>query len=197
LLNFSALKYSLLLEQETGKEPLSKAYCEDFIEQVAFITPIIHDQLGLKEFTRIGFRAFYLFNCETEEQAARWLDGLGLYKINQKFIDAFGSNLDHAGLAAFIVGEDRKYRIALNVVEQNAHIDLGQEILNIQPSKLHENQRKIRKDRLKAKYLIKVNPTNAAMIDIDAFIENPITIEASKFISSSLEQFYNNLGRAI
>ncbi|HEX9975356.1 MAG TPA: hypothetical protein VGD14_25110, partial [bacterium] len=64
--NFSALKYDLALEHEIGNEAaLTKNNIKEFQENADYLSKVINDELGLQEFTRIGFRIWYLIGTES------------------------------------------------------------------------------------------------------------------------------------
>jgi len=86
LFNFSSSEYGLSLEKPSGETPLSDNDMKEFTEQVVSLSSLVNDQLGLREFTRIGFRAWYLFGCSSKEESEKWLNELGLYSINEKLV---------------------------------------------------------------------------------------------------------------
>ena len=55
-LAFSSKNFNFVLEQGPGDDSLTAAHLTNFAEQAETISPIIIEQLGLKDFTRIGFR---------------------------------------------------------------------------------------------------------------------------------------------
>ena len=196
VLNFSPLNYLFLLDQEEGK-PISKDSCEEFIEQVKSISRLLHDNLSLKRFTRIGCRIFYFFNCSTKPEVEAWLKELGCYSYSPAFIKAFGNTVETTAMTIFIAGEDRMYRVAFNRIERNLPLELDQQILHISPKSLSSDQRNMRKKRIQALELQRQNPDHAAMIDIDAFIENPISIDPSQFAETSIKGFRDKLLQGI
>lgn len=195
--NFSSFNYNFSLERPVGGDPLSDKDMADFIEQVDLISSIVNDHLGLKEFTRIGFRAWHLFGCESKEEAESWLSNLGLYVMQEPLISAFGGEKEVLGVTIVVSGSDRKYRIAFNAVERQAEIDLGEAILTVQASKLSGGQRKFLLDQEKVKRRMRANPKYPAMIDIDAFQEEPLSVEPRDFIKTSHEEITKRLMAAI
>ena len=114
--NFSTLKMDFGLEQPVESE-IEQADVNHFIEQIDLVSRIVIDQLGLKEFSRIGIRAWYLFRCQDKEESERWLKQLNLFSISDRLKEAFGGEVESAGMSAIIAGQDRKFRIALNGAE--------------------------------------------------------------------------------
>jgi hypothetical protein len=196
--NFSSLKYDFSLEMPLGGEyPLSDDELKDFVEQVDLLSRIAQDHLGLKEFNRIGFRAWYLFGCQDKEEAESWLDNLSCYSLSPQLSAAFGGQLESAGVAAVIAGTDRRFRVAFNVVERHAHLDLGEELLQVRASSLSKEQRRHLQKQELVKRRMRSNPKYAALIDVDAFQEEPPTVDPRDFIETSLQQFSAGLTKAV
>lgn len=195
--NFSALKYDLSLERPPDKDPLSEEDVDLFAQQAEDLHAITVDSLGLREFTRIGFRAWLLFPCSSEEESERWLRELGCYSIEGGLVRAFGASVDSSGFSVVVLGEDRKFRIAFNGVELQAQIDFGQGILGVRARDLHEKQKEFLKKQLAVKKRLRQAPEFAAMIDVDAFQESPKIIAPANFITTSIAQIRVGLGKAV
>ena len=186
--HFSALKYGFGIEQPVGANPISDDDLKQFVEQVDLLCRIVHDQLGLKEFTRIGFRVWYLFACQDKAESESWLRGLNCFSIPDRISTAFEAEIEAATLAVVMKGQDRKYRVAFSGVERHAQVDLGQSILSVRASSLHENQDKFLREQLKTKKRLLQNPEFAAMIDIDAYQEDPPSTDPADFIQKSVTE---------
>ncbi|MGH9855166.1 MAG: hypothetical protein ACREBD_35485 [Blastocatellia bacterium] len=192
------LKYDFSLEMPLGGEhPLSDNELKDFVEQVDLLSRIVQDHLGLKEFSRIGFRAWNLFGCQDKEEAEDWLGSLSCYTFSPQLSEAFGGRLESAGIAAVIAGTNRKFRVAFNVVERHAYLDLGEELLHVRASSLSKEQNKHLQKQELVKRRMRSNPEYAALIDIDAFQEEPLTVDPRDFIETSLKQFSDGLIKAV
>lgn len=194
--NFSSMKMDFGLEQpvEAEIEPTDVSH---FIEQVDLVSRIVIDQLGLKEFSRIGIRAWYLFRCQDKEESERWLKQLELFTISDRLNRAFGGEVESAGVSVIILGDDRKFRIALNGVEKGGQIDRGSEVVLINTRALSKNQDKVFKEQLRRKGSLRAMPTSAALVDIDAFQEDPISIDPRDFVQTSLDQFLTRFRSAL
>ncbi len=197
LFNFSAPKCDFALEKPLGGDPISDQDFSGFVEQVALISGIVFDQLGLKEFTRIGFRAWHLFGCQNREEAENWLHSLDCYSISPNLSSAFEGEIEATSVVVVITGTDRKFRIAFNAVESHVELDLGQEILRVQASSLSKDQDKFLRKQMETKRRMRANPEYAAMIDMDAFQETPISVDPRDFIETSVKQFSDLLGAAV
>ncbi len=168
-----------------------------FIDQIELISQIVIDQLGLQQFSRMGVRAWYLFRCENKEESERWAKQLGIFTISEKLITAFGEQAESAGFSVIIPGTDRKYRIEVNGVEKGAQLDRGSEIVNINPRALPKNQDKILREKLRQTGRLRAMPTHAVLIDIDAFQEDPISVNPREFTRTSVDGFLKQLSAAM
>ncbi|MBM4019710.1 MAG: hypothetical protein FJ288_15550 [Planctomycetes bacterium] len=195
-LNFSAAKYDLSIERVAGEGPVSDNDIGAFVDQADYIHDIMSTCLGLAEFARVGFRAWYLFGCDTEADAEDWLKGLACYNISDRLVAAFGRSLESSGVSVVVAGADRKYRIAFHGVQRTAQIDFAEGVLSLQPRYMHSGQREALLERERAKRRMRQNPGFAAMIDIDAYQENAEVIEPGRFVQSSREQFLPMLQKA-
>jgi hypothetical protein len=196
--NFSSFKYDFSLEMPLGAEQsLSDDELKDFVEQVDILSRIVQDHLGLKDFSRIGFRAWYLFGCRDKEEAEKWLCSLSCYSVSPQFSAAFGGQFESAGVAAVIAGADRKFRVAFNVVERHAQLDLGEELLQVRASSLSKEQNKHLQKQERVKRRMRSNPEYAALIDIDAYQEEPLVVDPRDFIETGLRQFSAGLTKAV
>lgn len=195
-LSFSAHSYNLILEMPTGGDPLSDKDVDIFVYQAEMLSQILNDYLGLEEFTRIGLRAWYLFRCQSKKEAQKWMDDLGIYSTSQKTLEAFGGSIDAASVVFVIDSQDRKYRLSVSVVEQQAQVDLGEEILSVRASTLSKDQNKFLLKQDQVRRRVRSNPEFAGLIDIDAFQDNPISIDPRDYIETSIKHFNEKLSAA-
>ncbi|HUT24489.1 MAG TPA: hypothetical protein VM492_09125 [Sumerlaeia bacterium] len=186
--NFSSLKLDLTVEQGLGEASLTEDDVSDFLTQVEEITPVVVDGLDLREFTRIGFRVWYMFACGSSDEAETWLRDLGCCQVSQRVAGSFRGRVKATGFSVVIESEDRSFRIAFNGVERSLPVNLGGEVLNIPPHTLHENQREHLLKQIRTKKRIEHNPQFAAMIDIDAYQEMPEKVEPGYFVRTSYEK---------
>jgi len=195
-LNFSAHKYDLGLEQAVGAEALEEKHITRLREQVDLVARIIHEELALKEFTRVGFRMWYIFGSDSKEDSERWVRDLGFFTTSGSLTDAFEGSLAAQNHTAVVEGDERSYRISVNGVERQAQVDLGSSILSVRSSALSKGQRSHLREQLKANKRIRANPEFAVMIDVDAFLEDPVDIDPKHFIVSSAEEIQKRLPKA-
>lgn len=196
-LAFSSLQYTFLLEKSLGDDPLAQSSIDSLTEQVETITPILHDQLALQTFTRIGCRAWYLFEADSKEDAEKWLVTLPCWQIDPKFASAFGGQVSSVLTSIGVSAPDRSYRISLNAVERQAQLDLGQEILSVRASTLSKQQHQHLINQQKTRKRLSASPQFAVMIDLDAFHDDPPSIDPKNFVCTSLGHFEKYLPKAI
>jgi hypothetical protein len=194
--SFNALKYDFALEQSTAGDALSETDVRDFVTQATAVSAILHEELELREFSRVGFRVWYLFGGQSQEDCEQWIQDLGGFKVDNSVLSAFGGKLLSQNHVAVIESKDRNIRMSINGVESQQQFDLGSEILNIQPHKLPKGQHELLLKQERVRQRISANPRYAAMIDVDVFVENPLDAIAFDFISESFKQAEEGLKRS-
>jgi hypothetical protein len=197
VLSIGTRKLDLSLEIPVGGAPLEKDDVDKFSDQVDHSTAIVTDQLGLCEFDRIGCRLWYIFPCDTQEDSESWLASLKCYAVSPALVRAFGGTQEALGVAVVITSGDRTYRVAFNGVQRTASVDLGKAILNVRVRDLGHDQRRMLREQEKTKARIRQSPEFPAMIDIDAYVENPESLEARDFVSSSHAEALERLRNAV
>lgn len=123
--------------------------------------------------------------------------GLPCYSLSPQFSAAFGGQFESAGIAAVIAGNDRKFRVAFNAIERHAQLDLGEGLLQVRASSLSKKQNKHLQKQELVKRRMRSNPEYAALIDIDAFQEEPDSVDPRDFIETSLQQIPAGLTKAV
>ena len=193
ILTFSAAKIDLSIERASGKGLLEQEDIDHFIAQIDSVPHIIIDRLGVSSFTRLGFRALYLFPHEDMRSSEDWLLRLGAYSFNSELVAAFGGGIEVTGSLIVISGKAAKYRIALNGVERQAQIDFGQGLLNVQARTLHTKQKEHLAKQLEVKRRMRQDPEFAVQLNIDCSIDDPKDYEGSRFIHDSVSEYTSKL----
>lgn len=195
--NFGTQKYDFSLNQPIGKETtLTRADIDLFITKVHAVSAIVHHELELKAFLREGFRVWYLFATESDEDSEKWIASLGAFQVSPSVTAAFAGHLSSETHVVVITARDRKFRAAVTAVERLEILDLGTDALKTLPRSLPKGQREALLTHLRAKLRVVSNPQFAVMVDVDAFVENPIEIEPADFIRQSLEEIETALPKA-
>ncbi len=196
-LSFSSKKFDFSLEQDPGSASLSLENLADFAEQAELLSAILIEQLGLKDFTRMGFRSFHWFSCGNINDAIAWIDSLGFYSVLNKLEDAFGGKREATSFTVIIPGENWKYRIELIAVERHLQFNFDHEMLKTPPHLLHRNQRQHLLNQMATRKKLEANPPFAAVIDVDVFQEFPLVVTPDNFIKSSYQELTNRLKAAV
>jgi hypothetical protein len=197
VLSMGTRKMDLALEIPIGGESLAEDSIVVFADQVDHAASVVMDQLGLDKFDRIGCRLWYVFPAESKEESEEWLQSLGCYSVSQTLIRAFGGAMEALGVAVVISSHDRKYRISFNGVERTATLDLGNAVLNIRIKDLPSGQQELLREQERTKARVRRTPDFPAMIDIDAYVENPEAPDAKAFVKSTYDESLEYLRRAV
>ena len=125
-LGFSVNAASLTLDKSSGDEVIDTQEAEEFCRQVESVLGFVLDELEASELSRVGYREFYYFSCESKEACAEWLQGLGLFTLTSGLHDSFKAQPEALGLTVILQGQDCRYRIGLNGTERWPRSRLGQ-----------------------------------------------------------------------
>jgi hypothetical protein len=199
VLNFSSVSVSLGLEMPVGGDPLTVEDVHSFIESADSITALVIDQLGivLEQLVRIGFRPWFLFASNDQEDAEAWLLRLGVFSVSDALSGSFGGTIESAQVGIVIAGEDRHFRVGLTGMERQAQLDLGQSVLSVRPRSLEENQREFLQQQMKVRRRMRQNPQFVAGVDIDCYQENPKVLDVRDFLRTSWDQAYERFRSAV
>lgn len=196
---FSSTNLTLGMEMPVGGSALTKSDVDSFLQSANYLTALVVDQLGIgdEQITRIGFRPWFIFGAESQEEAENWLRNLGVYTLPESLAAAFGGAIESAAVAVVIEGEDRHFRVSLTGGERQAQLDLGQSVLTIRPRTLSKGQNEALKDQLATRRRMRQNPEFVALVDIDCYQENPEILEVQDFLHTSWEQAYDRFRTAV
>jgi hypothetical protein len=191
--NFSSTRLDLNLDKTTADDGIGNSEVAEFVEQVDALSQIVIDELGLKEFLRQGCRAVYLFPCENKTDSNQWLRDLKVFSISPKIHEVFGQ-IDEAATVAIVVhGPDCRYRISFSGAEISAQVNIGTELLNVRASSLPTRQREHMISNLQAQRRKKINSGFAAAIDIDAYHEEPPSVDPPGFVKENAGNFESKI----
>ena len=197
--DFNTLKYNFALEQTVGAEKdIEEQDLSNFIEQVDLVSSIVNEKLSLKDFTRVGFRIWYLFASKSIEDSEKCISKLlKTSDIDDSIAKALNGAVEAKSHVVVVASQDRKFRISITGVESQVQLNLGGSTLNIQPHKLSRGQDKHLQKQLKArKKIANNNPEFAIMLDIDSFVDSPHDVDAKDFITESLKQIEEKVPEA-
>jgi hypothetical protein len=187
LLAFSPFKFDFTLEQEAGADPLTPDQLTNFAEQTHLISDVLIEQLGLTDFTRIGFRSFHWFACDSTNEALAWIGNLGFYSVSDWLEKAFGGQSEASSFIVIIPGEKWKYRIELSAMERQLRFGIDQQALNLPSHLLPKNQKQHLIKQMAMRKKLQANPSFAAVIDADLHQEFPKVIAPRDFITTGYD----------
>jgi hypothetical protein len=190
---FNSTSCSLLIDRTSSDDPISQEEVPDFTAQANFLTAVVIDELALKDFTRIGFRVVYHFPCETKDEAQSWLDGLGVLQVSPTLTEAFEGQIESTAVSVVVINQDRRIRIAFNVIEHPSRLESGNEILQVTSSGLHKEQKQFMREKLKQRQRLRINTSQAAVVDFDCYLEEPDSVDPRDFISTSMAYCFERL----
>jgi hypothetical protein len=193
-LTFNMYKYDFSLDQPLGREAaLTNADITAFVSQVTSISSILHEELSLTRFQRKGFRVWFVFPAESDEDSNDWIKRLGGVTVAPMVSERLDGELESQSHVLVIRRLDRKLRISVNPVERLETLDLGTDALRTLPRNLPRAQREAVLEQARARRRILASPEFAVMIDVDAFVDEPIEVDPGPFISESLQLMESRL----
>ena len=199
-LSFSMNGASLDLDKSGTDELIEPSEAQQFAQMADETLGVVFDEFEVKEWSRFGFRELYYFPCDSRADTESWLSELKILSVSPTLADSFGGNLDATGYSLVIEGEDCSYRIALNGVERPAQVPVGDATLTVRSSGLPEQQKTALNKALKKQRQQQINAAFAAVLDIDAYRNDPTELDVADFIkeciSSNLERFRNAIPAA-
>jgi len=194
--SFGSYKYDFSLEQQAGGDALAARDVNAFRDQVGFAGKLLQDEMALTEFTRVGFRVWYLFHANSKPHSEQIIRECGFFATSPSVAPAFGGDVEAQSHTVIIKSPDRSYRISINGVERQMQVDLGEAALSLKPRTLSSGQKEALLAKMKATKRVKANPEFAMMIDIDAFIDDPHDIDHRDFIERSMAFIEEGLPKA-
>ncbi len=187
--NFSAANFDLSQTQSAEVPTLDNAVefgaiAESFSQAVTSI-------LQLSEFTRAGFRAWYLFPTADREESYRRVKEL---KLLAPEIDGLKiGRVSEASCRLVIELPQHMVRFAVAPFEQSVNLSAGLiQAARVKAKDCSRNQKHVLLDGIKADRIVKSYPQFGILVDMDAFLEEPPypdEVSASSFVASAFQSF--------
>lgn len=191
---FGPQQYILQMERQTKNANITTDEIGEFAGQADLLSRIVTNELGLESFTRIGYRSWFNFTCQSLEEAERWILSTGAFRPNEGLISQFGGTLV-TGAASFVVAAaDRRYRITFNSVERPMQLDLGDAIMAVPSRQLSSDQRRVLTHQQKR---VIEEAEAAGTIDVDAYQEDPLSPDPKDFIETTSTGLLTKLREAL
>lgn len=192
--SFSSLKYDLSVERKYLNEGFDDSDLESFARQADGLHAIVTDELGIREFDRIGFRVWYNFVQESEERVWAWFRDLQLAQVSPSLVNAVeGSREKSFGGAVLFETDDRLFRLGFGMTQRLSELDICGAAAPFKVHDLPHGQDKALREALEQK---RRGEQFAATIDVDHFIRDPELDGVGDFVRDSLSRSVNLL-RAI
>jgi hypothetical protein len=173
---------SLTLDKTAADEVIDEDEVGTFAERTGAIFETVLDEFEVTQFSRLGYRETYYFPFENKEDSEQWLRDLGIFTVAPGLYDAFAARPDVASLAVVIEGEECRYRITLNGIEQAAQMPIGESVINVRARDLHEKQKKAFLESMKRKRQRQISSAFAVVLDIDTFLLDPPSVYIKEFV---------------
>ena len=187
--NFNSTKFDL---SQTQNAEISTLYNADEFGAIAeSFSSVVTSILQLSEFTRAGFRAWYLFPTTDREESYNRVKELKL--LAPEISDLKFGRVSEASCRLVIELPQHMVRFAVAPFEQTVELPAG----IIQATRLKakdspRNQKHVLLDRIKAERMVKSFPQFGVLVDMDAFLEDPPypgEVSASSFITTAFQSF--------
>jgi len=187
LFNFGSRK--LDLSQTQSAKIAELAPIEEFARLAKELTATVVEWLELGDFTRMGFRAWRLYEMGSSDEAKKAVIGLGVLSADLIEKMELGS-ASEVSWSAVVETNDVTTRIAVSAIEQNIEVDPATLKAALDVPHMHDrNQKKILADRVKAKRRVANYPQFAVLVDMDHFVQDPPRPEGGSIAEFITSQF--------
>ncbi len=178
--NFNANRFDFSA-QEGEKTDL-----EEIAEEASSVWKIVQANLGLKEFSRLGCRYFYLRATTSIEEAEGMLEGASLNITFPERFEESGYEPITRQSVIILKKEETYYRVQLGSVTRLRAMDPTQ-LLPDDPKALSKKQREYRIAKLRLYKEYSRAPMYAVSFDIDCHQYSPESILLEKYILEQAE----------
>jgi len=168
----------LVLSQQQSEKIATLMPLPDFAEMANKLARTVRGWLQLAEeerdFTRVGFRVWRLFEQESLESAKKAIRSMGILSEQHFASLADVRSVDEVSFNVTIDRPVCKTRIAVAAVEQSIQVDPAtvKQALQIPHEFSHDQVEKLR-EKIKAKKCLQQYPQFAVLVDMDHFVDDP------------------------
>lgn len=195
--NLSSQKYDLSLDGGDSDGRITDEQVERFTNQAEELHRIVEDLLELKEYMRLGFRAWYLFGAATEDEAVQMVGELTGMPTPTRLLEAYQAKVSDITHSFTLACDDRNCRLGFTRVERSADFDLGAVTATIDPRRFPKHSReRLLASLKKRKVEREAFPEFGAMVDFDFYVDDPEEIRVDRFIVESFERMLPQLRKA-
>lgn len=170
---FNSGSASLILDRTAAADVVKEEDRLHLAETAVSFFQAVIDEFELSDLRRASYREQYYFSAADVSDADAWARNLvRMDDAVNPIANALAGTVTAVGLVFIIVGEEKRYRLAVNGLERHAQIQSGESSISVRASKMHTNQRKVLTDALKAKRAGNVDPSFCTVVDIDTYLED-------------------------
>ncbi len=189
-LTFNFNLYKCDLNQSQNSKVSQLLTIDNFSEYADKLTQILIKNFKIETINRIGCRHFFIKGFESEEKCNDFI--FSLEAIKNIFKSDILKNLDELSFTFKFTEDTYNIRFRVTSGQQNVNIDPNLIALSqLEVEKMDKNQKKFRKDKLRAQRLIKNYPDKFVLFDIDIFddlVDEVQEIDFRPFIINSYEK---------
>jgi len=148
-----------------------------FKKYVPILFESVKQNLDIKEISRIGFRLWFIYKTDSEDDASSIINKSSIYNISFTRFEGFGREIKACDPVIIISEGSEKIRISLNAAHRQSEY-----VINPEDNDAEE-----------------YSPKYCLLIDLDFFIEDapPIDTNLSEFISKCYNRVKNNISNII
>lgn len=142
---------------------------------------IISANLGLEEYTRQGFRLYYLIATLSEEESERLMEKTELKILFPERLTTSGFKIKNRSITSVLTKGDYEYRLQMMGATRHEAMN-PDNLIKADPKSLSKRQNEVRLAKLKQLSEYNANPMHGLFLDVDCFQIMPVRISAEDFI---------------
>lgn len=170
----------------------------DFANECMFLADVYTNNVQPAERTRIGFRQFYEADFDSEDDANRWVLGLGILPPVPSLSEAFTGQPTDLNFNLVIEGQHHFTRLALSTSNKEALIDRGDAVATVRSHMLSKKQKEALLEAERRSAWMRRKRSATATLDIDSYIEAPSEdVLTNEFIKSQFRDEFKKFATAV
>jgi hypothetical protein len=177
---FSFNSYKLDASQDNPKET------KDFRQQVALLTDIVCNNLGLSTFIRLGVRFFFLFPAASMDHAEEMVRQACVATVSPKLLELCGGTIRAQKHIYIFENGNEGRRVEVGGVRRE-EARLAPQLLSIEPRNLPKGQRETLLQKLQETKRYGEDPRFALQVDVDNYEQDPESFNVPAFIEKHEE----------
>lgn len=199
-INFSYGWAKLDLSQAQGPKTEALMASSTFAMIADEVSSIVVETLRLSVFTRIGFRALYLFGTRDKEEANERLKELRAVRQTPEIWKSLGETAEFT-FSTLVKRPGSMLKVSVSPFEQDVAIPPGiAEAARLAAKDEPARQKQARLEKYRAKHLIEQYPACGIVVDLDSYIEEPPIgsgVAPGEFVEKSATDFESLMARLL